>query len=223
MVVITVGVGALQTTHIQDTHAAAEQYNLFIGTDTSDIPCVKFSNDSPLRVHENAEAITVTVEIDTYPDHEVSVAYAVQEDTASMFEDFLPTSGTLTFTPQGSLTHSFVVPIVDNDHHTVLCSLPIQYVLRFQRQYRRNSLKHTGHRANHRASLVGIGSQGDHCFIWNQTRLFLDTVVFDSQRDSSWTLFRWESNVTRHSTLTTLIPNAPLIASVCSRTTQHAT
>jgi hypothetical protein len=79
-------------------------------------PTVSFANlDNP--GFDTSQFITVSVVLSSADSTQVTVHYATSNGTAIAGTDYVPVSGTLTFTP-GVTSQSFVIPIIPNNTHT---------------------------------------------------------------------------------------------------------
>jgi hypothetical protein len=86
---------------------------LFAGAVRGDTPPVVSFVTDHLTVAEDAGQVTLNVTLSATSDLTVTVTYATVEGSALAGKDFVPTSGTLTFTP-GSTLQSFAVTLLDD-------------------------------------------------------------------------------------------------------------
>ncbi|HEY0601486.1 MAG TPA: Calx-beta domain-containing protein [Herpetosiphonaceae bacterium] len=73
----------------------------------------RLSFGSNVSVHENTDAVTVTVKLNSPSNIPVTVDYATSDNTAKAGSDYTATSGTLVFDP-GETTQTLSVPIIDD-------------------------------------------------------------------------------------------------------------
>lgn len=80
-------------------------------TIADDEPVIRITGDSVYEGHTGSTFVTFTVSLSAAYDEAVTVNYATQDNTAVAGEDYLATSGTLTFAP-GETTKSITVEVL---------------------------------------------------------------------------------------------------------------
>ena len=103
---------AISNNNTSIVYVANQDFNFVDELYVITIPVVGFATDST-RIAEDAEEITVTVELDAPTDQPVSVSYAVTGGTATNGEDYTLTDSMLVF-PPNQTTETFSISLIED-------------------------------------------------------------------------------------------------------------